>query len=110
MWEGHKKTSSGTLLLLVAAHIKKRAECNKEEKLDYKNIVMPMCKFGCDELYEKHYIVITEGKIRNNKSVVLTEAVQRYIQGIEGRDCNYWSENSEKYFVWHHEKGRSKRG
>jgi hypothetical protein len=94
--------------LLVAAHIKKRAECNKEERLDYKNIVMPMCKFGCDELYEKHYIVIVEGKIQGNQPVALTETVQKYIQDIEGRDCQFWNENSAKYFIWHSEKWRNK--
>lgn len=59
---GNKKTckcgicgESYPVSFLVAAHIKKRAHCTDEEKLDYKNIVMPMCKFGCDDLYEKGY-------------------------------------------------------
>jgi len=37
--------------LLVTAHLKKRAECTYEEKLDL-NIVVPMCRLGCDALYE----------------------------------------------------------
>ena len=36
---------------LVAAHIKRRANCSLDEKKDYKSVVMPMCKFGCDDLY-----------------------------------------------------------
>lgn len=38
---------------LVAAHIKKRSFCSDEEKLDFDSIVLPMCKFGCDELYRE---------------------------------------------------------
>jgi hypothetical protein len=38
---------------LVAAHVKKRSECSDEERRDYKHITMPMCKFCCDDLYEK---------------------------------------------------------
>jgi len=48
--------------LMVAGHIKKRSRCTLNEKLDYKNIVMPICKFGCDELYEKGYISVMDGK------------------------------------------------
>ena len=48
---------------LVAAHIKKRAACSLEEKKDYKSIVMPMCSFGCDYLYERGYIAVSDGKI-----------------------------------------------
>lgn len=49
--------------LLITAHIKKQTHCTFEEKLDYKNIVMPMCKMGCDDLYEKGYIFIRDGKV-----------------------------------------------
>lgn len=41
--------------LLITSHIKPRAKCSIEEKKDYKNIVIPMCCFGCDELYERGY-------------------------------------------------------
>ncbi len=39
--------------LLVAGHIKKRSACSPEEKRDAKNIVMPVCRLGCDELFER---------------------------------------------------------
>ena len=48
---------------LVAAHIKKRAECTLDEKKDFLNIVAPMCKMGCDELYEKGYIGVVDGSV-----------------------------------------------
>src|SRR5690606_36429304 len=36
---------------LAAAHKKKRSICSEEERTD-PNIVMPVCVFGCDHLYE----------------------------------------------------------
>jgi len=41
---------------LVAAHIKKRADCDDQEKRDAAHVVMSACRFGCDELYERGYI------------------------------------------------------
>ena len=62
----------------MAAHIKKRSFSSTEEKLDYKNIVMPMCKFGCDELYEKGYIIIKDGQVVINKTPI-TESIKIYL-------------------------------
>ncbi|MFB3164723.1 HNH endonuclease [Neobacillus sp. 179-J 1A1 HS] len=85
---------------LVAAHIKKRSFCTNEEKLDYKNIVMPMCKFGCDDLFEKGYITVNNGKvIVNNK--IITAPLNSYLNSIEGRECEYWNKSTNKYFEWH---------
>jgi len=89
---------------LWAAHIKKRSECTNEEKLDYKNIVMPMCKFGCDELYEKGEIAVKDGKVVRTKATKTTLPVEQYIQKIIGNRCEYWNENSAPYFLWHYEK------
>ncbi|MED4461844.1 hypothetical protein [Metabacillus fastidiosus] len=86
---------------LVAAHIKKRAKCTDEEKLDYKNIVMPMCKFGCDELYEKGYIGVKNGKVVRLRKNSLTQHILDYIGQVEGNECNYWHDKTVKYFDWH---------
>ncbi|WP_421663698.1 HNH endonuclease [Lysinibacillus telephonicus] len=85
---------------LVAAHIKKRSFCTNEEKLDYKNIVMPMCKFGCDDLFEKGYITVNNGKIIVNNKII-TEPLSSYLNEIKGRECEYWNESTNKYFEWH---------
>jgi hypothetical protein len=39
---------------LVCAHKKKRASCTEEERID-PHIVMPICLFGCDIMYENEY-------------------------------------------------------
>lgn len=40
---------------LVTAHKKRRADCVPAERLD-PHIVMPLCTFGCDFLYERGYV------------------------------------------------------
>jgi hypothetical protein len=86
---------------LVAAHIKKRSVCTLEEKKD-KSIVMPMCGFGCDELYENGYISVQESKVVQIKEEPITPLVQGYIDTIEGNECKYWNENTFEYFNWHY--------
>ncbi|RDW17664.1 hypothetical protein [Oceanobacillus chungangensis] len=88
--------------LLVAAHIKKRAECKPHEKKD-KNIVMPMCTFGCDDLYERGYISVKNGKIVANNQKHLTDDVREYIKKIENKECAYYNRYKEKYFLWHND-------
>jgi len=45
---------------LIAAHIKRRADCNNAEKRDIDNNMMLACKFGCDDLFEKGCISVDE--------------------------------------------------
>ena len=89
---------------LVAAHIKKRAECSTTERLDYKNIVMPACKFGCDDLYEKGYIAVKDGMIitLNHPDSVLS--IKAYVDTLVGKSCSAWSTGSSKYFEAHRQK------
>lgn len=49
--------------LLVAAHIKSRYRCTDSEKRDVSNNVILMCKFGCDDLFERGYITVLDGRI-----------------------------------------------
>lgn len=88
---------------LVAAHIKKRSSCTLDEKKDYRLIAMPMCRFGCDELYEKGYIAVNEGKVLQIKSDPITSLIQKYIDNVIDNDCKYWNKSSSKYFKWHYE-------
>ena len=47
---------------LVTAHKKRRADCAENERTD-PHIVMPLCNFGCDYMYEKGLIYIDSGKV-----------------------------------------------
>ncbi len=86
---------------LVAAHVKKRAECTKEERLDFKNIATPMCKFGCDELYEKGVVGVKSGKVARLKDKQLTRTVEDYISAITDNLVSSWDSSSSKYYDWH---------
>lgn len=91
---------------LFTAHIKKRSQCSVEEKLDTQ-VVMPMCKFGCDTLFEDGYISVdSKGhfvRLDKRKAKVVTPRVQETIDEIEGRPCPFWNEDSAKYFKWHYD-------
>jgi hypothetical protein len=87
---------------LWAAHIKKRAKCSLNEKRDLENIAAPMCKFGCDELYEKGYIGVKDGSVIQIKDNELTDNLQSYIDSIVDNSCSSWNDNTKHYFDWHY--------
>lgn len=51
---------------LVAAHKKKRSNCNESERVD-PYIVFPLCVFGCDYLYESGALKVISGKVELRK-------------------------------------------
>ena len=60
-----------------------------------------MCRFGCDELFEKGYISVnSDGKIiqlkKSNNSNVLN-----YINNLNKLDCIGFNKLNSKYFEWH---------
>jgi hypothetical protein len=87
--------------LLVAAHIKKRSECNSSEKLDFSNVAGLMCKLGCDELFEKGYIFVSDGKVTKNPNRVTTIQLDTAISSLTGNKVPNWA-GSQKYYN-HHE-------
>jgi hypothetical protein len=99
-----------TINFLVAAHIKRRSACSDKEKLDFENIVMPMCKFGCDDLYEKGYIGINNGQISVFRYNDLTSYMNEYVSKLNGKECTYWSETTQEYFKWHYQLHSLKNG
>ena len=85
---------------LSAAHIKKRSKCTLEEKLDL-NVVMPMCKFGCDELFERGYIYVEEGEIKINDTSFKSHQLSSYCSVLKGKTCKYFNDDTLDYFKWH---------
>jgi hypothetical protein len=89
--------------LLVAAHIKRRSECTDAERRDYVSNVVPMCKLGCDDLFERGYVVVREGRIARG-SRRASPAVKEYSADLIGRRCTRWNERTARYFRWHARK------
>jgi len=85
---------------LVTAHIKKRAQCEPNERTDV-NIVMPMCKMGCDEVFEKGYVSVSNGIFIDMNKTPKSTALQDYINVFSNTKCDYFNEKTEKYFNWH---------
>lgn len=86
--------------LLVAAHIKKRSACDEDEKSDFDAIVTLMCKLGCDDLYEKGYIYVQNGKVHKRKKTGITPYLKEYISKLEGNAVSDWEESAD-YYAWH---------
>lgn len=84
--------------MLYCSHIKKRCFCNEDERKDL-NVVVPMCKFGCDDLFEKGFVGVDEGKI-----VVLkysgNETVDEYLNFLKAKSVESYNDKNKKYFVY----------
>ncbi|MEG2816638.1 MAG: hypothetical protein RR907_03640 [Comamonas sp.] len=87
--------------LLVAAHIKKRSACSMKEKLDIENIALPMCRLGCDSLFELGYISAREGVVVPHPSQEVAVGLKNYIDSVVGNPVKGWSHKHRKYFAWH---------
>lgn len=92
---------------LVAAHIKKRASCTDEEKRDPR-VVMRACKLGCDELYERGYICISDtGTIKAAPSLeAAAKDLRDAVELLRGRNCTAFDESTKTYFNWHRQHPR----
>jgi hypothetical protein len=94
--------------LLVAAHIKRRSECSEVERRDFSSNLMPACKLGCDDLFERGYIVVgANGKVSEGFRKATTAAVQNTVTYLRGKTCSHWTPASEPYFAWHRQKLKS---
>lgn len=89
---------------LVAAHIKKRANCTSQERLD-PNVVMRACRFGCDELFERGYVLVDDkGVIVEGQALLQSNDDTRTIAApLIGRICKAFREDNHDYFEYHRE-------
>ncbi|MEV0680616.1 hypothetical protein AB0I60_29285 [Actinosynnema sp. NPDC050436] len=88
--------------LLVAAHVKRRAECSDDERRDLRNVAMLACHLGCDRLYELGYLAVGED------GSVLTApaggALAEQLAPLAGRTTGAHHGGSARYFAWHRER------
>jgi hypothetical protein len=88
--------------LLMAAHIKKRAKCKLNEKLDFENVAALICKLGCDDFFDKGYLCVVNGKVTLNpeRQKETTEYLDDVIGRLEGKKGKN-SEQSNHYYDCH---------
>eukprot|EP00919_Chromeraceae_sp_WS-2016_P019498 GHVR01046468.1.p1 GENE.GHVR01046468.1~~GHVR01046468.1.p1 ORF type:complete len:174 (-),score=7.07 GHVR01046468.1:606-1127(-) len=91
------------LEFLVAAHIKKRSECSNSEKLDFENVAALMCKAGCDDLFEKGYVFVSDGEIYKSSKRNTTSALDSLINKLVGNKVSNWH-GSKEYYKHHKTK------
>ena len=105
LFEGHTRCSCAIcgeeypISALVAAHKKKRAECTEVERVD-PFIVMPLCLFGCDFLYEERHVIVDEGTVKEGEAFDGGEKGTRYLKRILYRELDEeWLKGSPGYFL-----------
>lgn len=86
------------------SHIKKRSYCSKDEKLDYKGNIVPMCKLGCDDLFEKGYIGVNGNGIVSILKLTGNGTMDKIINELSGKRCSYFNEYRKKYFDYHYKE------
>lgn len=83
---------------LVTAHKKRRSLCNERERLD-PYIVMPLCLFGCDHLYERRLVSIAGGRVQGHPDLAAGEGERLAIARLNGRRLlAEWSRGDPSYF------------
>ena len=85
--------------LIVAAHIKPRYICSHEERTN-SAIVMPLCKLGCDDFYEKGYLLVDEaGLIYVRENNQLTKDLRDVLLDFNGKQCLSFTDETKGYFA-----------
>jgi hypothetical protein len=93
--------------LLVAAHIKKRASATDNERRDL-NIVMSACKLGCDELYERGFIHVSDQGFVETSTLCAhkTGDLAAHAEVLRGKKCSAFRKETHQYFAWHRQRPR----
>jgi hypothetical protein len=87
--------------LLVAAHVKRRSECTRRERLDAENIVVPMCVLGCDALYERGLIAVDQDGFIRSSIAKSCPTLNVVLRRLKNRKCSSWGKARSEYFQWH---------
>jgi len=84
---------------LVAAHIKRRSECDDREKRDFDGVMMLACRFGCDYLFELGLIAVKDNRLKISANLKDKVALS-YISSRDGREVTI-NKKQVPYFLWH---------
>jgi hypothetical protein len=86
--------------LMVAAHIKPRNKCSTSERKN-PNVVMPICKVGCDDFFEKGYIIVdSTGILRKNERMNYSPELGSILRDIIGKRCTHFNEDTANFFSY----------
>ena len=89
--------------LMVAAHIKPRSKCSPSERKN-SNVVMPVCKVGCDDFFEKGYVIIdSKGFTRVNDNKNYSSELKIILTETTGKKCTHYNEGTAQFFTYKRE-------
>ena len=87
--------------IMVAGHIKKRSLSNELEKRNL-NIIMPICKIGCDDLFERGYIYLdSKGYVTLNKEKEVSADLKEYLKTIVNEKSWYFNKDNAQFYEQH---------
>ena len=93
--------------IMIAAHIKPRNKCSAKERKDL-NVVMPVCKIGCDDLYERGYLIVDgEGRLKKNESKSIPTELDSFMLQYREKICTHFNESTREYFRYMRENADS---
>ena len=85
---------------MVAAHIKPRSKCSISERKN-PNVVMPVCKVGCDDFFEKGYLIVDEhGILQIKRNLSSSSALASILDFYEGKQCTHFNESTAVFFAY----------
>ena len=90
---------------LFASHLQKRSKCTKKQRVN-QLVVLPMCTFGCDALYEHGYLTLDwkSGQVVPTKKTALLEGTKagELVHRLVGKQSHYPMESHKEFLGWHH--------
>ncbi len=89
--------------MLQAAYIKPKRLCSEEELVDRENFLC-LCKIGCQQFFERNYLIVDEkGTVKKNRRVAAPQDLRICLNRLSGESCRTFSGKNKTYF----EKRRS---
>ena len=60
---------------------------------------MPACKIGCDDLFEKGYLIVGEkGLIQKHPINSYSKELDIFMNQYDGKKCTFYNKLTKKYF------------
>jgi len=62
---------------------------------------MPVCKVGCDDFFEKGYIIVGRtGMVQTNEEMKYTDELKSVLKGLIGKQCTYFKQETSDFFSY----------
>ena len=86
--------------LMVAGHIKPRSKCSTSERKN-PHVVMPVCKVGCDDFFEKGYVIVDQtGVVQINEEMKCSDELKSVLKELNGKYCTHFNQDTVDFFSY----------